>query len=309
MVLTIWGVETGRPTWHEVGTLVARELGERVDDPEPLVPARQSGMTWAARAQLTGPIVVKTRHGDRAEEKARWCAAHLPALGARGYPVPATLWHGAISPEWHVTVQDRLPGHPLHPLDGPLGDPVLHALLDLVELQADAGMADEDHDFTSYVANVLFDDWDEVWADAERACAAAVPLCARLRRWLQPAWGLRLPPADYAHNDLNLSNVLTDGTRITGVVDWDEFGLGSRALDLIALAIDCERFGDHTAADHLLARAAVVAGDDGLRCLLSYRLIGGLAVFTHERQAYGNSLGDEECAAGSALLDRLRVAG
>jgi aminoglycoside phosphotransferase (APT) family kinase protein len=141
------------------------------------------------------------------------------------------------------------------------------------------------------------------------ACAAAGPLYARLRRWLEPVWGLRLPAADYAHNDLNLSNVLTDGARITGVVDWDEFGLGSRALDLVALAVDCEERGDSAAADRLLARAAQVAGDDGLRCLVSYRIIGGLAVFTHERRAYGNSLGDEECAAESAILDRLQAAG
>jgi aminoglycoside phosphotransferase (APT) family kinase protein len=170
-----------------------------------------------------------------------------------------------------------------------------------------AGVMADGHDFTDYLANVLFDDWDDVWIDAARACAAAGPLCARLRRWLEPVWGLRLPPADYAHNDLNLSNVLTDGTQITGVVDWDEFGLGSRALDLVALAIDCERCGDHPAADRLLARAAQVAGHDGLRCLVSYRAIGGLAVYTHERQAYGDSLGDEECAAQSAILDRLQV--
>ena len=155
---------------------------------------------------------------------------------------------------------------------------MLDAALRLVELQADAGIPAGDRDFTGYVANVLFDDWDEVWADAARACAAAGPLCARLRRWLQPVWGLRLPPADYAHNDLNLSNILTDGARITGVVDWDEFGLGSRALDLVALALDCERGGDHAAADRLLARAARVAGGDGLRCLVSYRAIAGLAV-------------------------------
>jgi aminoglycoside phosphotransferase (APT) family kinase protein len=128
-----------------------------------------------------------------------------------------------------------------------------------------------------------------------------------LRRWLQPVWGLRLPPADYAHNDLNLSNILTDGAQITGVVDWDEFGLGSRALDLVALALDCQRAGEHAAANRLLARATPVAGSDGLRCLISYRAIGGLAVFAHERQAYGSSLGDAECAAVSAVLDRLEA--
>jgi len=302
-------VVTGMPAWREVQLLVSSELGEPVSSAEPLVPARRSGTTWAARAQRTGAIVVKLRHGDRAYEKTRWCAAHLPALGTRGYPVPAILWHGTLGAQWHVTVQNRISGRPLFALDGPMDGPILEALLRLVELQAGAGIPADDRDFTGYVANVLFDDWDQVWADAPRACAAAGPLCARLRRWLQPVWGLRLPPVDYAHNDLNLSNVLTDGARITGVVDWDEFGLGSRALDLVALAVDCERRGDRAAADRLLARAAEVAGDDGVRCLVSYRVIGGLAVYTHERQAYGDSLGDEECTAVSAILDRLQATG
>jgi hypothetical protein len=297
------------PAWREVQLLVSQGLGEPVSGGGPLVPARQSGMTWAARGQRTGGIVVKLRLGDRAYEKTQWCAAHLPALGARGYPVPTILWHGLISAQWHVTVQNRLPGRSLFALGGALDGPMLDAVLRLVELQADAAIPAGDRDFTGYVANVLFDDWDQVWSDALRACPAAGPLCARLRRWLQPVWGLRLPPADYAHNDLNLSNVLTDGTLITGVVDWDEFGLGSRALDLVALAVDCERCGDRASADRLLARAALVAGDGGLRCLLSYRAIAGLAVFTHERQAYGNSLGDEECAAVSAILDRLQATG
>ncbi|HTR91780.1 MAG TPA: phosphotransferase [Trebonia sp.] len=82
---------------------------------------------------------------------------------------------------------------------------------------------------------------DEVRADAPRAGPAAGLLCTRIRDWLRPVWGLRLPPADFAHNDLNLSNILTDGERITGVIDWDEFGLGSRALDLIVLALDCQQ--------------------------------------------------------------------
>ena len=84
-------------------------------DPEPLTPVRLSRMTWAARAQETGTIVVKVKESDdgRADEKAQWCAAHLPALGARGYPVPTILWHGMVSAQWQVTVQNRLPGRPL----------------------------------------------------------------------------------------------------------------------------------------------------------------------------------------------------
>jgi len=289
------------PVWPEIGTLVARVLDTRLYDAQPLTPPRPS-MTWAARADGIGPIVVKIRSGEdgRAEAKTRWCAAHLPTLGARGYPVPAILWHGAVHADWYVTVQDRLPGRPLQSLDGPMLDTVVR----MVESQADAAIPAGDRDFTSYMANVLFDDWDDVWADASRACAAAGPLCARIRRRLEPVWGLRLAPADYAHNDLNLSNILTDGTRITGVVDWDEFGLGSRALDLVALAVDCERGGDHTAADRLLGEAARVAGGDGLRCLLGYRAIALLAHTARHRHAYGDSLADAECTAISAILDR-----
>jgi len=293
------------PAWRELHRVIARELGEPVYEATPLTPPRTSRMTWAARAQAAGPVIVKIRCGDRADEKTQWCAAHLPALGARGYPVPTILWHGMISAQWHMTVQNRLPGRHLNALPGPM----LGEALRLVELQADAGIPAGDRDFTSYVANVLFDDWDDVWADAPRASAQADLLCSRLRRWLEPVWGLQLPAADYASNDLNLSNILTDGARITGVVDWDEFALGSRALDLTALAFDCERGGDHAAADRLLTRAARVAGGDGLRCLVSYRAIALLAHSVHERQAYDPSLADEECAAISAILDRLQATG
>jgi aminoglycoside phosphotransferase (APT) family kinase protein len=216
--------------------------------------------------------VIKARADERAHAKTTWTAAHLPLLGARGYPVPTIVWHGQLDDRWHVTVQRRLPGRPLRSLRLPL----LDAVLRLVELQADAGIPAGDRDFAGYVANVLFDDWDNVWIDAAGSSPAGAELCDRLRAWLRPVWGLRLLPTDFTSNDLNLSNVLSDGTRITGVVDWDEFGLGNRALDLVALAFDCAQRGDRAATDRLLDRAAVVAGHDGLRCLASYRAIAYL---------------------------------
>ncbi len=104
---------------------------------------------------------------------------------ARGYPVPAILWYGVIGPEWQVTVQRWLPGRPLVTVGGP----ALEEVLRLVELQAGAEIPAGGRDFAGWLGGVLFDDWDQVWADAPRACGAAGALCARLRRWLQPVWG------------------------------------------------------------------------------------------------------------------------
>jgi Ser/Thr protein kinase RdoA (MazF antagonist) len=289
------------PAWDEIAGLVGRALGEPVSGGAPLTPGWSSRTTWAAHGERTGPLVVKVRHGDDADRKTAWCAGRLPLLGARGYPVPTIVWHGPARDRWHLTVQNRLPGRPLTALDGRLfAGRLLDEVLALVGRQADAAIPAGDRDFTGYIANVLFDDWDEVWADAGRAGGASGPLCARIRRWLEPVWGLRLPPADFAHNDLNLSNILTDGERITGVVDWDEFALGSRALDLVVPALDCERFGAPAAADRLLAAAASAVGDAGRRCLVSYRALASLAEDTREGVEP-----QADILAISAVLDRL----
>jgi aminoglycoside phosphotransferase (APT) family kinase protein len=289
---------TEPPAWDEVAVLLFRVLGEPVSDGTPITPGWTSRMTWAAHARRAGPLVVKVRHGDRADEKTQWCADRLPLLGARGYPVPVIIWHGMARDGWHLTVQNRLPGHPLTTLDGRS----LEEVLRLVERQADAAIPAGDRDFTGYIANVLFDDWDEVWADAVRAGPVASRLCTRIRNWLQPVWGLRLPPADFAHNDLNLSNILTYGGRITGVIDWDEFGLGSRALDLIVLALDCQRCGADAAVGRLLEAAASAVGDGGLRCLVSYRALAALAEDTREHQSP-----QADIAAIVAVLDRIQA--
>ncbi|HEY1620133.1 MAG TPA: aminoglycoside phosphotransferase family protein [Streptosporangiaceae bacterium] len=282
-------------SFDEVAALLAGVLGEPVSGGLPVTPGWSSRTNWAACGERAGSLIVKARRGERAYEKTEWCAARLPLLGARGYPVPEIIWHGMASDQWHLTVQRRLPGRPLTALDGRL----LEEVLELVERQAGAGIPAGERDFTGYIANVLFDDWDEVRADAERA---AGPLCERIRRWLEPAWGLRLPPADYAHNDLNLSNILTDGEKITGVVDWDEFALGSRALDLVVLAIDGQQLGADATAGLLLERAASAVGDGGLRCLVSYRALATLAEDIRESQPP-----QAEIQAISAVLDMLRA--
>jgi aminoglycoside phosphotransferase (APT) family kinase protein len=277
---------------------LAAELGAPVRKVRLLGEPRPNRMTWAVGAHDLGELVVKARLEDWAGEKTRWCAAHLPLLGRRGYPVPEIVWHGALEEGWYLVVQRRLAGSSLRSLDARL----LDAMLELVELQADAGIGAEERDFAAYQALVLFEGWDHVWRDAE---VAAPRLCARVRRWLEPVWGLRLPARDFANNDLNVTNVLADGATITGVVDWDEFGLNSRAADLVALAFDCERLRDAAAVAKLLDRIVEIAGEDGLRCLMSYRTIAHVSARVRRGEVEGVR---ESIAAAERLLDRLGAA-
>ena len=73
-----------------------------------------------------------------------------------------------------------------------------------------------------------------------------------------------------------------------------------RALDLVVLALDCEELGARAAADRLLARAAAVAGRDGLRCLVSYRALAGLAEGSREGEP-----AEAGVQAIAGILDRL----
>jgi len=87
------------------------------------------------------------------------------------------------------------------------------------------------------------------------------------------------------YGDLNLSNALASEGEITGVVDWDHLGLGSRALDLTSLLFDWQRLrlaSEHAVVsdggERLVRRIVAIAGEDGLRCTVAYAAIARLAL-------------------------------
>jgi hypothetical protein len=233
--------------------------------------------TWLAEADF-GPAVVKAITNPFAGERAAWAAAALPVLAGRGYPVPDVAWHGRLDERWFLVVQTRLPGETLDSL----GPATLDDLLALVERQAGLGPALGGWDVSWWLSVVLFDGW-EGWWDISRD--AAPETTRRLQHFIAPAWGHRLPAADVVHHDFGLHNVLARDGAITGVVDWDDAGAGSRATDLASLLFEWHRvrLGDRAGAapggDQRIAdRITAIAGDDGLRCTISYVAIASLAL-------------------------------
>jgi hypothetical protein len=233
--------------------------------------------TWLAQAGF-GPAVVKAVASPFAGERAVWAAAALPVLAGRGYPVPDVVWHGRLDERWFLVVQTRLPGEPLNAL----GPAMLADLLALVERQAGLGPALGGWDVSWWLSVVLFDGWEGWWDISQDVAPQAT---RRLRQFIEPAWGHRLAAADVVHHDLNLSNILVRAGAITGVVDWDDAGAGSRATDLACLLFEWHRLRldrDAQAApgggDTIAGRIAAIAGDAGLRCTITYAAIATLAL-------------------------------
>jgi hypothetical protein len=62
-------------SWPTITARLEPELGEPLPKGRRLTPPKLSRATWAARTRGAGEIVVKVRHGDRADEKTQWCGA------------------------------------------------------------------------------------------------------------------------------------------------------------------------------------------------------------------------------------------
>lgn len=225
--------------WGSVAARIQASCGWSLRPLTQLGTPREGRRTWLAEpvgGGGPGRAIVKASANPFAPSRAAWAASAMGLLGKRGYPVPALLWRGPLDDRWFLVVQARLPGHPLGTLDAP----TLDALLALVELQADQGhgLGEGGWDISWWIGVVLFEGWEHWWDAAHLVAPRAG---RRLRTFLQSAWGHRLPAADLVHGDLNLTNVLAEHGVITGVVDWDDLGVGCRAVDLAGLLFDWQR--------------------------------------------------------------------
>jgi Ser/Thr protein kinase RdoA (MazF antagonist) len=263
--------------WREVAARIRAAQGWSLRPVARLGRPREDRCTWLAAGD-PGEVVVKLSANPFAPERARWAVEALSLLHARGVPVPEVLWSGRLDEQWFVVVQVRLAGEPVRMVDASL----LDQLLALVELQAEPTLEPGGWDVSWWIGMVVFEGWEGWWEGAE---AAAPQTTRRLRAFLEPARGQRLPVADVVHGDLNLSNVLARDGVITGIVDWDHIGVGSRALDLTSLLFDWQRLqlADESAlapdgGERLVRRIVRIAGEPGLRCTVAYGAIARLAL-------------------------------
>jgi len=283
--------------WAKAAGCVKAELGGSVRLRQRLGRRRETRHIWL----VEGPhelITVKAVPAAFRAERAPWTASALDLLRRRGSPVPTILWQGPLDDRWWLCVQTMLPGKPLPGLD----HSALDQLLNLVELQANSSLGPAGWDLSWWLSVVLFDGWEGWWDATYRA----VPETARrLRTFIEPAWAHRLQSTDIVHGGLNTSNVLVNDGVVSGIVDWDDVGSGSRALDLTGLLFDWHRrviaSRGEQAPDgnsQLVRRIVRLAGRNGLRCTVTYYAIARLGLAA-QRAEY------DKLQAGRKVVDAI----
>ncbi|WP_344681763.1 phosphotransferase family protein [Saccharopolyspora taberi] len=204
-------------------------------------------------------------NGDRAGF-AKDAFAHRfdgPAL-----PVPRVVTIGELSTGHAVCVSTRLPGRSLQDLEraelsgvAPLVEATMSAIADLSGTRGfgrfDADGVGEHRSWRDFLASTPPPDSD-LGRRLHAELLRLVPSCPEVRQLV--------------HGDFGSNNVLTDGTRITGVLDWDCAMFGDPLYDVAnilfwATWLDCM----DVQAAHLRPEAT-----DALRCYLIHIALGEL---------------------------------
>jgi hypothetical protein len=239
-------------------------------------PARDGqGRTYFA--WLAGDaVVVKWGIDLDLPEKIPYVAGQEPELLRRNCRIPRMIAHGPLGGQRYGWVQERLTGSAPTVLD----EALLADLVDLIGRLTGAPAGPHRNDMGWWAPSAVFDDVAGWWHTAAAMGPDAAAFCARLRAWTGPRRDIPASRRDYVHGDLNLSNVLVTGGRLTGLVDTEILGVGDSAIDLARLAYEWYRLaraGTPGLARDGVARLAALgrrrSGDSGWRIAVAYELI------------------------------------
>jgi aminoglycoside phosphotransferase len=169
------------------------------------------GGAWQLSEPGGGKAILKWSTRPRFFTERR--SAAMAKILAAGYPTPAWLAVGRTADSGYL-LEEFIPGEPIE-----FTASAARQLVDVIELQA--GLApDLDQNWSTYVA-----------ADTDAAEYVSALDADLVRKFQRLRTDVEMPGSDMVHGDFNSCNVLAENGRITGVIDIEAFGRGTRAID------------------------------------------------------------------------------
>lgn len=252
-------------------------LGAMRQEDLPVLALSDAAADGAVHWELVGPMVGgvqsgawRLRSGDRAAvlklaPTARWAEQVARAersvgrVRAAGYPTPAWITVGRLD-GWGYQIHELVQGATREHVGVTEASQLVHVLERQAGLDPDPDRCWSDHLDRELTTGLSALREQAARAAPDGAGSALVVACDRL--WSGPG-PPRLPRTDMVHGDFRPANVLFDGGSVSGVVDIEAIGSGSRVFDYATL-IDHAALADG-ALELLVAAAVEVAGPRALR--------------------------------------------
>jgi len=219
---------------------------------------RLTGGLQSGAFELTEGVVLKWTANPDWAPRVQQAAELVRRARAVGYPTPEWLAVGTTAAGSPYQLQEFVPGTPVR--DGALVDEQLaRHLIGICELQRDL-VPEDIINWSGYVHGVVFEGWDGVRERVLAYGGEAADLVQRYDALCRPYRDVVLPSDDLVHGDLNIGNLLVADGQVTGIIDFEAAGSGSRAYDLVSLATSAARDGAPHGIDELFLEAALRAG-------------------------------------------------
>ena len=246
----------GNPT-----DLIRARLSEVLDQPSPgeirRLSSGASRETYLCSCGSLGDLVLQSERGGKPSGEVPGQAALLQAAARAGVPVPEVIAHGRDDPvlgaAW--TVVRALAGttDPRHVIASAAADNGVELIDSIAQALAAVHRMPADVELAPLVEDPLL----QLRALYERLGQPhpVFELCFRALGPDRPARRQAL-----VHGDFRMGNLMIDGQRVTGVLDWELTHIGDPVEDLGWLCVPAWRFGAHElAAAGLATREQLLA--------------------------------------------------
>ncbi len=175
-------------------------------------------------------------------------------------------------------------------------------ILELLETQVGIGPRGP-QDWSAYNRDVVFSDRYGFASEVRGSSPEGAEIVASFSALCEPYRFSELPVTDLVHGDLSTQNILVRNGRITGVVDVEAVGRGTRVSDLACVIREGYMWrGDQAALERLLSEGLVMAGVGALLISIAATVFGVSAfVLDHSPSEWPH--------AASGALELARILG
>lgn len=193
--------------------------------------------------------VLKWNHRKSDQKPVDEAAAAIKLARGLGWPTPDWKVWGITPSGYPYHIQELVAGTHRDCVD----TIVVEDALRVVHLQAGIAPVMENN-WTAYDRGVVYEDTSGAFTKIAAFSETGKELIGILKQNLEPFRDVLIPDNDIVHGDFHNGNILMEGDKITGLIDAESIGRGSRFHDIAGLVTFVVLFnGEHAALEPLLA--------------------------------------------------------